>query len=157
MEENKFYITKQKLQELKEEYKDLLALEDRKTKGEVPKLFESEDVSSEYLDFQEDLSLLCSRIEELENILKNYEIIKKPSKDQQSVVGIGSTVAISIDGEKDEFVIVGTLEANPALGKISNESLVGKALLGHRAGEKIVISSPIKTTYTIKKIRYLFS
>lgn len=154
MEEKKFYITKQKLQELKEEYKNLLVFEHQKTKGDIPKLFESEDMNPEYLNFQEDLSLLRLKIKELESILKDHEIIAPPKKDQQNVVGLGSIVKIAVDGEKDEFVIVGTIEANPALGKISNESPVGKALLGHRVGDVVVISSPIKTTYTIKKIRY---
>ena len=59
-----------------------------------------------------------------------------------------------MDGQKDEFVIVGTLEANPALGKISNESPVGKALLGHKIGDEVVVSSPMKTTYKIRNIKY---
>ena len=50
-----------------------------------------------------------------------------------------------------------TMCANPSLGKISNESPVGKALMGHKVGEEVVISSPIKTVYKIKKIRYLSS
>ena len=49
---------------------------------------------------------------------------------------------------------MGTLEANPELGKISNESPVGKALLGHKAGDEIVINSPQKISYKIKNVRY---
>ena len=56
--------------------------------------------------------------------------------------------------QKDEFVIVGTLEANPALGKISNESPVGRAILGHKVGDAVVVSSPMKITYKIKNIKY---
>jgi transcription elongation factor GreA len=63
-------------------------------------------------------------------------------------------VFLDIDGETDEFRIVGSVEANPSLGLISNESPVGKALLGRRVGEEVIISSPIKTRYKIKKIRY---
>ena len=71
------------------------------------------------------------------------------------MIGLGAKVIVEIDHEaKDEFTIVGTLEANPALGNISNESPVGKALLGHKVGEEIIISSPIKTFYKIKKIKY---
>ena len=54
-------------------------------------------------------------------------------------------------------MIVGTLEANPSLGKISNESPVGKALLGRRVGDEVIISSPIKTVYKIKGIKYEIS
>jgi len=133
----------------------LLPIELKKTKDDIPRLFESEDVNPEYINFQEDLSFLRSRIAELENILKNHEIIKKPSSERAGLVGLGAAVTVDVDGEKDEFIITGTLEANPTLGKISNESPVGRALLGHKVGEKITVSSPLETTYTIKKIKYL--
>jgi transcription elongation factor GreA len=61
---------------------------------------------------------------------------------------------VEVDGQIDEFTILGTLEANPSIGKISNESPVGRALLSHKAGEEIIISSNIKTIYKIKEIRY---
>ncbi len=149
-----FYITKAKFEELKEEYKNLLAIEFRKTRGEIPKIFESEDVNPEYLNFQEDLGFLRSRIGELENVFKNYGIIKKTAKNEQNVVGLGAKVIVAVEGEKDEFIVVGTLEANPSLGKISNESPVGKALINHKVGDEIVVPSPIKVVYKIKKIKY---
>lgn len=155
MEGKIFYITKNKFEELKNEYKNLLMVEFKKTKGDIPRIFESEDVNPEYINFQEDLSFLRSRIAELESIIKNHEIIKKPSSGKENVVGLGAAVTVDVDGEKDEFVITGTLEANPTLGKISNESPVGMALLGHKVGEKIKVSPPLETTYTIKKIKYL--
>jgi len=61
---------------------------------------------------------------------------------------------VEVDGQEDEFEIVGSLEANPSIGRISNESPVGKALLGHEVREEIVISSPVKTVYKIKDIKY---
>ncbi|MBU3895745.1 GreA/GreB family elongation factor [Patescibacteria group bacterium] len=150
-----FYISKKKYEELKKEYKNLLALELKKTKGDIPRLLESEDVNLEFVNFQEDLGFLGSRIDELENILKNYQIIVAPSKEKQREIGLGSIVTVAVDGEKDQFVITGTLEANPSLGRISNESPVGRALLGHKAGDMVVVSSPVNTTYMIKKIKYL--
>ncbi len=153
-----FYITKEKLKELKKEYEELVAFERRKVTGEeAPKLFESEDINSEFISFQEDMSFLRSRIEELKNILEHYELIKIPPKNQQVFVALGAKVKINIGRLKDEFTIVGTLEANPVLGKISNESPVGKALLGHKIGDEIIISSPIKTIYKIKSIKYKVS
>ncbi len=154
IEEKKFYLTQQGLERIKKEYQNLKTLKFSKTKGEVPKIWQSEDLNPEYLSFQEDLSFLETRIAELENILKNIELIKAPKKDQQKVVNLGATVLVEVDGQTDEFEILGSLEANPSLGKISNESPVGKALLGHRAGEEILVSSPIKTVYKIKKIKY---
>ncbi|MEK7540745.1 MAG: GreA/GreB family elongation factor [Patescibacteria group bacterium] len=158
MEEKKFYLTKQKLKELEQEHEDLVAFEKSKTMGgEAPRVLESEDLNPEFLSFQEDMSFLRSRITELENILSNYELIKNPSKQNKDIIGLGAKVLVSVDGTKDEFVITGTLEANPSLGKISNESPVGKALMGHKIGEEVIISSPVKTVYKIKKIKYLSS
>lgn len=154
MEEKKFYITKQKLKELQKEYQNSLNFLHLKTKSETPKVLESEDLNSEYSTLQEDLNFLRARIDELDNIFKNYELITIPPKGEQKVVGLGAKIIVTVDGEKDEFTIVGTIEANPSLGKISNESPVGRALLGHKVGEEVVISSPIKVFYKIKKISY---
>lgn len=155
MEEKKFYLTKQKLKELEREHESLVAFEKSKTIGEeAPRVLESEDLNPEFLSFQEDMSFLRSRIMELENILSNHEIIKNPSKQDKNIVSLGAKVLVNVDGKKDEFVIMGTLEANPSLGKISNESPVGKALIGHKVGEEVVVFSPMKTIYKIQKIKY---
>jgi len=154
IEEKKFYLTKQGLEKIKKEHQGLKGLKFAKTKGEIPKIWHSEDINPEYLSFQEDLSFLETRIVELENILKNVELIKPPLKEKQNIINLGARVMVKVDGQTDEFEIVGSLEANPSLGKISNESPVGKALLGHRAGEEVIISSPIRTVYKIKKIKY---
>lgn len=155
MEGKTFYITKSKLQEIKKEYEELLDAEHHKSLGkEAPKIFESEDLNPEFVSFQEDVGFLRARIDELKNVLEHYELIKNPPKNQQVLVGLGAKVKIDVDGQKDEFTIVGTLEADPAVGKISNESPVGKALLGRKIGEEIIISSPTKTTYKIKGIKY---
>lgn len=154
MEDKKFYLTKQGLEKLKKEYQGLKNLKISKTKGEVPKIWHSEDLNPEYLAFQEDLSFLEIRLAELEYTLKNAELIKPPSKEKQKVINLGARVLVEIDGQKDEFEIVGTLEANPAIGKISNESPVGRALLGHKVGDAVIVSSSIQTIYKIKKIKY---
>ena len=156
-EEKKFYLTKEGLEKIKKEYRDLKNLKLSKTKGEIPKIWHSEDLNPEYLSFQEDLSFLETRIAELKNILKNVKLIKPPPKERQNVVNLGAQVIVEVDGQTDEFTIVGTLEANPSLGKISNECPVGRSLLGHRVGDEILISSSIKTIYKIKKIKYLTS
>jgi len=158
MEEKKFYLTKEGLERMKKEYHDLRELKLAKTKGESPKILHSEDLNPEYLAFQEDLSFLEIRLSELENILKNAELIKSPtSKDKQKIINLGATVLVEVDGQKDEFTLVGSLEANPSLGKISNESPVGRALLGHKIGDQVTVSSPIQTIYKIKKIKYQIS
>jgi transcription elongation factor GreA len=153
-EEKKFYLTKEGLAKIEKEFNDLKGLKLAKINGESPKILHSEDLNQEYLSFQEDLSFMESRLNELEFILRNTEIIKNPPKKQQEEVNLGATVLVDVEGQNDEFTLVGSLEANPVLGKISNESPVGKALLGHKTGDKIAVSSPVKTIYKIKKIIY---
>lgn len=158
MDKKVFYVTKGRIEEAIKEYDNLVAFERRKIMGEeAPKILESEDLNPEFVSFQEDMDFIRSRIRELKNVIDNHEIIKKPPKEQRAFINIGATVKVDIGGRKDEFMIVGTLEANPNLGKISNESPIGKALLGHRVGDEIIISSPIKVMYKIKNIKYEIS
>ncbi len=154
-EGKKFYITKEKLQELKKQHKELVAFERQKTVGvEAPKILESEDMNPEFISYHEDMDSLRDKIGELQAILSNYELIKNPPKEKRNIVGVGAKVAVHVDGKHDEFTIVSTLEANPELGKISDESPVGKALLGHTIGDEVIIAAPEKTKYKIKSIHY---
>lgn len=152
----KFYLTKEGIKKLEKEREDLRNLKLSKSRGESPKIWQSEDLNPEYLSFQEDMHFLESRLAELDYILKNTEIIKAPAGSAKSAVNLGARVFVDVEGQTDKFEIVGTLEANPALGKISNESPVGRALLGHKAGDEVVVPSPVKTTYRVKKVEYVF-
>jgi transcription elongation factor GreA len=69
-------------------------------------------------------------------------------------VGLGSTVTVDVDGDEETYVVVGSLEADPARGKISTDSPVGKALFGRRAGEEVTAAAPGgSVVYRIKEIR----
>ena len=153
-ENQKFYLTREGLKELKKEYENLKKIRMAKTKGEAPSILESEDINPEYLSFKEGVDLLEVRLADLENVLKNSEIIKKPKGEKAKIIGLGATVSVEINGNKNEFILVGTFEANPALGKISDQSPVGKALRGHKIGDEIEVSSPVKARYKIKEVRY---
>ena len=156
--EKKYYLTKKGLERLEKEYEELKRLRIAKTRGDVPKTWQSEDVNPEYLAFRDDLSFLEQRLADLEYIFKNKELIKHPPRERQNIVDLGATVTLEDqDGKINEFMIVGTLEANPNEGKISSESPVGRALLGKKLGEEITITSPIKVVFKIKKIRYQLS
>lgn len=85
-----------------------------------------------------------TRISEIENILLNVEIIKKPRGD--SKVQLGSVVKLKGNGKTKEFQVVGTVEADPLSGKISDESPIGQALLGKKEGEAVEIQTPADTT-----------
>ncbi|MDP4007193.1 MAG: GreA/GreB family elongation factor [bacterium] len=157
MIETKYYVTKQGLQKLEKDYQQLLEFKKKKTTGDdVPSIWHSEEVNPDYLAFQEDMSLLEAKLVELELILKNRELITTPPKKEQNVVHLGARITVKVDdGQVDEFELVGTLEASPSLGKISNESPVGSAFLGRRVGEEVVVSSPQKTVYRITKVKYV--
>ena len=153
--ESKYYLTKQGLEKIKKEHQSLLKFEKKKTTGdEVPSLLHSEEVNPDYLAFQEDMSLLEARLLEYDTILRDVEIISSPPKAKRNEVHVGAKVLVEVDGEKDEFVIVGSLEANPAAGMISNESPVGKVLLGSKVGDVVVVNSSVVVSYKILEIVY---
>lgn len=132
----KFFLTAEGLERFKKEYKKLLRVRNSKASD------------------QNGLLEINQRVEDLELILKGCKLIKPPPKTKQHIVALGATVIVEVDSRIDEFAIVGTLEANPSLGKISNESPVGKLLLGRKVGDEIIIQSGTKTIYKIKEIKY---
>jgi transcription elongation factor GreA len=152
--QGKFFLTKEGKRRAEQELDELLRLRAFKIKGESPRIFHSEDINPEFRAYQEDLELLDTRILELETILKEAQLINPPSKDKQNVVGLGSFVVVEVDGDEDELQIVGSLEANPSLGKISYECPVGKSLLGHRVGDEVAVGNNPRIVYKVKKIKY---
>lgn len=150
----KFYVTKEGLEKLRKEYKNLRDIRDLKAKDRLPEFLHSDELNPEYASFQEDIAFLNQRIEDIEAIFKNYELIKMPPKEKQNIIDLGATVTVGIDSQISEFKIVGTLESDPASGKISNESPVGRALLGHKVGDEVETQSSVRSLYKIKKIKY---
>ena len=95
--------------------------------------------NAEYTTAMQEKERTESRIAEIEHILQNGEVIKKPRGDNK--VQLGSTVKLKLDGKTKEFTVVGTVEADPLSGKISDESPIGKALLGKKEGDKVEIQN----------------
>ena len=155
MAEEKFYLTKEGLEKIKKEYEELKALRLKKIKERRPEILHSEDSNPEYFAFQEDLGLTEAKLAELKNIIDHSVVIKPPPKEKQNIAQLGALVTLEEkDGGINEYMIVSSLEANPNEGKISNLSPVGKAILGRKIGEEVVITSPIKIVYKIKRIKY---
>lgn len=88
--------------------------------------------NEEYSSARNEQKVAESRIMEIQDILKNAKVIRGGKKTK---VDLGATVTLNMNGKKVTYTIVGTTEANPLEGKISNESPIGKALLGHKADE----------------------
>ncbi len=146
-------LTKAGLAKLKEEYEYLVKRKRPQVTERIQRAREFGDLSenSEYDAAREEQSFVEGRIAELEEILSNIEVVESERTD---FVVIGSKVVVEFDGEIEEFTIVGSLEADPANGKISNESPVGSALLGARIGEVVEVATPIvKVKYKILEIK----
>ena len=152
--DKKFILTRQGLVSLKSEYDELTKVKRTQITKRIQTAREFGDLSenSEYDAAKEEQSLLETRITQLEDVLKRAQIIE-PVKKADFVV-IGSTIVVEIDGEKDEFTIVGTMEADPSKKKISNESPVGTAMLGAKLGEVVEVVTPIiRAKYKILEIK----
>ncbi|MFI5270774.1 MAG: transcription elongation factor GreA [Candidatus Saccharimonadales bacterium] len=147
-----FRLTQSGVDELKSELDSLVAkrtgiADAIKTARELGDLAEN----AEYQSARAEQDRNESRIAEVENILQNVEIIKKPRGD--SKVQLGSLVKLKNSGKTKEFQVVGTVEADPLSGKISDESPIGKALIGKSVGDTVEITTPIDTsTYKVVEI-----
>lgn len=146
-----FLLTKEGVAELEKEHASLIA--ERKPVADAIKTareFGDLAENAEYQSARQEQEKLEARISEIEHILLNVEIIGKPRGD--SKVQIGSTVTLK-NGSTKKFQVVGTVEADPLNGKISDESPIGKALLGKKLGDKVEIITPAETsTYKIVAI-----
>ena len=111
--------------------------------------------NAEYHEAKDALAMTEGRIYELEEILKNYRIIEEGGgKEGAGSVRIGSTVDVRVQGKDRTFTIVGSNEADPMNGKISNESPIGSALLGAHAGDTVEVRSPSGlVVYEVVKIQ----
>lgn len=89
--------------------------------------------NEEYSSARNEQKVAEGRILEIQEILKNAKIIRTGKKDK---IDLGATVELNMGGHKVEYTLVGPTEANPLEGKISNESPIGKAILGRKAGEE---------------------
>lgn len=149
-----------KIQFTKEGYEKLIAeLENLKTTGRpnaVQRLSKARSMgdlseNSEYHAAKEELAFVEGRIQEIEEIMKNAQIIDST----KSVgVNIGDRVTVDKNGTKETFSIVGEFEADPMTKKLSVTSPIGKALIGKKEGEKVTIEVPAgKLQYKILKIK----
>ncbi len=147
----KLYLTKEGLEKLKEELKEITEVKRPEVIQKIKEAREMGDISenSMYDSARDEQSFIEGRISELEEIIKNAVVTMA----QKGEIAIGSKVTVHIDGEEQIFHIVGAPEADPMNKKISHESPLGIALIGKKIGEKIDVEAPIgKLTYTILKI-----
>lgn len=156
MAEKQYFVTKEGKEALEKEYEHLVTVgrKDAAEKLKVARSFGDLSENSEYDEAKNDQAIMEARIADLEEMLKRAVVIEDSDVNKDSV-NVGSSVdleVITADGAKRNltYKIVGSNEANPREGKISDESAVGKALVGKKAGESAQVETPRGTmTYTV--------
>src|SRR3989344_5557196 len=136
-------ITEEGLEKLKEELKELMTVRRPEVINRIKGAKELGDLSenAEYSAAKEEQSFVEGRIQEIEEVIKHAKIAES-NADHNGSIDIGCTVKVLVDGEEDQFELVGPTESDPAKGKISIDSPVGKALMGHKAKESVSVETP---------------
>lgn len=148
------YLSAQRLQELKNELKELKSVTIPKIAAQIDDAKQNGDLSenAEYSDAKERMAFAHGRVAVIDHLLSDTIIIEE--KIRASEVHVGSTIIVEAAGTKREYSIVGSNEADPLAGKISNESPLGEAFLGHHVGDAVDVVTPVKTTsYKILEIK----
>jgi transcription elongation factor GreA len=142
MKDKPVYVSADGLRKLENELEELRTKRRAEVAERIHAAMEFGDFSenSELEQAKNDQAFLEGRIMRLEQMVKNAVVIDENGHHEK--VEIGSHVMVETDGERREYVIVGSAEAAPAEGRISNESPVGRALLGHKAGEIVRLLVP---------------
>ena len=150
---NDLYISKEKLEGFKQELLDLEA----KRPAIAARIKEAKELgdlseNAEYQEAKDDQAIIEGRILELEEMIKSAVVMNEDDKEKDTV-SMGSTIVVSSSDGDRTYTIVGSQEAEPALGKISNDSPLGHAFLGLKKGETTVVKLPKgDMAYTVKKI-----
>jgi transcription elongation factor GreA len=146
MEEKKHILTYAGLQALEDELQDLKVNQRRMIAEKIKEAREQGDLSenAEYDAAKDEQRDIEARIEQIEKLLKNVEVVVEDEVDAEKInIGCKVEVRDMVYDEVLEFQIVGSTEANSLKGKISNESPVGRALLGHVIGETVIVETPV--------------
>ncbi len=159
MAEKQYFVTKEGKEALEKEYEHLVTVgrKDAAEKLKVARSFGDLSENSEYDEAKNDQAIMEARIADLEEMLKRAVVIDESDINKETV-NVGSSVELEVataDGAKRNltYKIVGSNEANPREGKISDESAVGKALMGKKAGESVCVETPRGTmTYTVLSV-----
>ena len=155
----RYRMSKERLETLKEELNYLETVRAKEVADQIAEARSFGDLSenSEYDEAKNEQAKVYARIAEVKDLIENAEIIEANEDNlPKDAVTLGSLVkVVDLEAEEElEFEIVGSQEANPAEGRISDDSLLGAAMKGHKAGEIIVIDAPAgKLKFEIKSVR----
>ena len=147
-------ITAEGLAQVRKELDELVGVRRPEIVAKIKAAREHGDLSEnfEYHAARNEQAFIETRIRELEGIVKNHVIIE--SRASNGRVDLLSTVTFAEDGEPEErYRIVGSTEADPSAGRISFESAIGKALMGHRVGDEVEVRTPSGGRYTVRVLK----
>ncbi|MCD8322223.1 MAG: transcription elongation factor GreA [Oscillospiraceae bacterium] len=144
MAEAKYKMSRERYEEIQRELDYLQTVREKEVSELIKEARSYGDLSenSEYDEAKTEQGKLYSKIAEYKNLLENAEIVEKTSR--AGVIGIGSKVLV-LDvelGEEAEYQIVGSQEANPMTGRISDDSPFGRGLIGRKIGETVMVEAP---------------
>lgn len=157
MAETKYKMSRERYDEIARELDYLQTVREKEVAEQIREARSYGDLSenSEYDEAKTEQGKLYSRIAEYKNLLENAEIVDSAAA--TDTISIGSRVRV-LDmeaGEEETYQIVGSQEANPAGGRISDESPIGRALVGHRPGDVVTVEAPGGSfDYTVLEVAY---
>ena len=138
-------MTKEGIAKLEKELEHLLTIKRPEVADRIHQVRElaSAQNNSEYEEAKNEQAFIEGRIMTLEHLLQNVTVIDEEAAHHASRVQLGAKVTVNMgDGKKMDYTIVGPAEVDPKLGHISNESPVGRALMGKRVGDMVQVSAP---------------
>lgn len=155
IEDNFLYVTAEGLQQIKDELEIIRTVRREEVAHKLEVALKQGDLkeNADYHDAKEEQGFLEARARHLEDMLRRAKVIE--NNGPANIVRVGSTVTVTEDGydEMETYMIVGALEADPANGRISNESPIGSAFLGAKKGQTVTAMTPAgKITFTIHDI-----
>ncbi|MDR0838704.1 MAG: transcription elongation factor GreA [Oscillospiraceae bacterium] len=143
--EAKYKMSSARLEELKKELQHLQTVREKEVAEQLKEARSFGDLSenSEYDEAKTEQGKLYSRKAELIDLIENAEIVEATGN--IDTIGIGSNISVrdAEDGSVENYQIVGSQEADPSQNRISDDSPFGKGLLGHKAGDTVVIEAPV--------------
>lgn len=144
MSEDQIYLTREKLEELKKELDRLKNIKRRDVAQRIQDAKELGDLSenAEYAEAKDDQAWTEGRILEIGEILKRAVLVEECERGADSIVRVGCKLKVEAGDQERELEIVGSQESNPPEGKISNESPLGRAFLGKKAGDELEVEVP---------------
>jgi transcription elongation factor GreA len=152
--DNALLLTQDGLNKLKSKLKELETVKRKEVAERLKEAISYGDLSenSEYQEAKEEQAFVESQIIEIQKKLKNAKVV---SSKQKGIIGLGSKVSLEnlTRGEKEDFFLVGSVEVDPFKGKISNQSPLGKSILGKKKGDEVLIKAPAgEFLYKILKV-----